>query len=184
MCPPAAAVPYISLAFTVISGGFQIYSMMQQMNADDTANSYEQQMLEERRRQQEEEAKARELQMQKDLNDRKREALKLHKSNRASLAASGAEIGSPSFSNFLLANREAEGRDQSNITLMGREAQAQALMDARQTGIAKDASLAAYKSRRKASIYSGVAGLVGMGANVNWSAFAQEDDAPAPKEEE
>ena len=61
MCPPAAAISYISLAFTVISGGFQVYSMMQQMNADDTANSYEQQMLEERRRQQEEEAKGREV---------------------------------------------------------------------------------------------------------------------------
>lgn len=175
MCPPAAAIPYISLAFTVVSGGFQVLSMMQQMNADDTANTYEQQMLEERRRQQEEEAKARELQMQKDLNERKREALKLYKSNRASLAASGAEIGSSSFTNFLTANREAESRDQSNITLMGRESQAMALMDARQTGIAKDASLSAYKSRKRASMYSGVAGLVGMGANVNWEAFSDDE---------
>ena len=132
----------IATAFTAISTGVSMMGFFQQQRYDRQEEMYRQQALEMQRRQQEENAKQAMLAAQQRINDRKRQALQNAKSNKASLAASGVNLDSPSFEAFLESSKKTVKQDISRIQINGLTDVVNYQSEARQTGLAKEASLA------------------------------------------
>ena len=161
MCEPTTFMIAISTVATLAGTA---YTMMQKQQTAD----YDAQMYEMQREQQREMAKNRELQMQEEINERKRIALREAKSNKATLAGTNIDLGSPSFGAFLQSNREAEKRDISNLRLMGLQDQYALQMGARQSGLAAKSVREKAKSSRMATLLGGVADTAGTLGSIDW----------------
>jgi len=164
MCNPGTFFAALSTVATA-AGTFM------QMRGEQRSAGYDAQWYEIQRRQQEDAAKAEELRMMAELNDRKEQALRDLKSNKASLAGTNIDLGSPSFGAFLASNRETERRDLSNIKLMGTERQTAALLGAQQSSLAAQSVRARAKSSRTASLLGGVADATGTLSQVDWDSI-------------
>lgn len=155
---------YFAAASALATVAGTAYTMMQKQQTAD----YDAQMYEMQREQQREMAKNRELQMQEEINERKRIALREAKSNKATLAGTNIDLGSPSFGAFLQSNREAEKRDISNLRLMGLQDQYALQMGARQSGLAAKSVREKAKSSRMATLLGGVADTAGTLGSIDW----------------
>lgn len=156
---------YFAAAGALASAAGTVHQMMTQPKIAE----YDAQMYEMQQEQQRQMAKNRELQMQEEINERKRIALREAKSNKATLAGTNIDLGSPSFGAFLQSNREAEKRDVSNLKLMGLQDQYSLQMGARQSGLAAKSVREKAKSSRVATLLGGVADTAGTLGSIDWT---------------
>tara|TARA_E500000178_G_scaffold331637_1_gene364699 strand:+ start:376 stop:882 length:507 start_codon:yes stop_codon:yes gene_type:complete len=156
----------IGAVFSVASMGVGVFGQMQQMRAMKQQQAAQQAMYEAQRRQQEEQAKAAMLATQQKIQDRKREAARLSKSNRASLAATGANIDSPSFGAFFESEKKATGRDVRRLSINGLTDAVFYQNQARQTGLAASASKAGFKGQMTAMRYGMLGDALSTGAKI------------------
>tara|TARA_R100000742_G_C4279604_1_gene104703 strand:- start:7370 stop:7891 length:522 start_codon:yes stop_codon:yes gene_type:complete len=170
----------IGTAFTAISTGVSMMGFFQQQKYDNREEMYRQQALEMQRRQQEENAKQAMLAAQQRINDRKRQALQQAKTNKASFAASGVNLDSPSFGAFFKSSKKIVKQDISRIQINGLTDVVNYQSEARQTGLAKEASLSGAKSRATAAKYGAIGEAIGTAgtlaqAGYDWYKDRQPD---------